>query len=666
MLMGDLELGLENESKQFTLRGDTSIILKNRRAKYFLEDVLSASFQTGNKILIPYKEENERETVLQKIREAFEKYNIPYIDSEEVKNTLSHYYTELENFHSFSEKARRIWNNEVDKNEFEVFKDSVKRNLSNRTLYPKQFLAAFHLAFSQNACNFSVPGAGKTSVVYGAYSYLNNLEKENPKYVNKLLIIGPLSSFGPWEDEYKACFGTTPNSVRLAGGVGKEERKEHLLSLEDPGSTPELTLMSYQSVPFNLEDIKYFLQKSDNKVMVVLDEAHKIKNVDGGIWAEAVLELSKYSKARVVLTGTPIPNGYEDIYNLYQFIWPDKKIIDFNVYQLKDMSTNRFDSRIEKLIHDISPFFIRIKKSDLNLPPIVNHDPYVIPMGPVQREIYDFLENQYMSYLEQNDTALAASEELTKARFIRLMQAATNPDLLRQPLEDFFLEQGLKSEIYIDDRNILNKILEYKKLESPPAKFLFVKNKVQEIIQQNEKVILWGTFIQNIKDLQIYLRKSGIDSELLIGETPVERNGLSGNILSREEIIRKFHDPDCSFKVIIANPFAVSESISLHKACHHALYFERTFNASNFIQSKDRIHRVGLQEDVITNYHYVIAEDSVDETIHRRLMEKENRMLEIIESREIPLIAENLNFDIDLDSDIKAIIRDYVGRNSKA
>jgi hypothetical protein len=40
-------------------------------------------------------------------------------------------------------------------------------------------------------------------------------------------------------------------------------------------------------------------------------------------------------------------------------------------------------------------------------------------------------------------------------------------------------------------------------------------------------------------------------------------------------------------------------------------------------------------------------------------------MLELIETQEIPLFAENMDYDIDLEDDIKAIIRDYVRRTSK-
>ncbi len=667
--MNAAELTIDELKREFILRDPTNSIQGNRRAKYYFQDVLKARISAENSLFIPYFEDQNRETTLKRIHDALDKYGIERADSSEIKDVLNNYYREQENFENFGERARAIWDNDFDKDEFEDFVNTLKDHLPNRTLYPKQLLASFHLAFSQNACNFSIPGAGKTAVVYGAYAYLKNLPNDHPKKVNKLLIIGPLSSFGPWEDEYLECFGRKPFSTRLSGGISKDQRDSHFLSIEPIERTPELTLISYQGASSNLESLQYYLKRTGNNVMVVLDEAHKIKNVEGGLWAESVLRLSEYCASRVVLTGTPIPNGYEDIYNLYEFIWPKKDIIDFNVFQLRDMSTRRFDSRVDKLIENISPFFIRIKKSDI-LPadkyPVANHDGDLVPMGAVQREIYDFIENQYLGYFQENEASLAATAEITKARFIRLMQAATNPALLSTPLERYFKEDGLGSDLFIDDSEVIGKILRYKTLEPVPSKFEFILRKVESLVASGEKVILWGTFIRNIKDLQIYLHANGIESEILIGEVPVEQDEFTEDIVTREKIIRRFHDPNSSFKVIIANPFAVAESISLHKACHHAIYFERTFNAANFIQSKDRIHRVGLAEDITTHYHYVLSENSIDETIHRRLAEKEIRMLELIESREIPLMSENMNYDIDLENDVKAIIRDYVKRTASA
>jgi len=665
-----VELDVDIKGLYFLIKDINNTILENRRAKSYFLKFLDATFK-DNIIIIPITDLFSKDILLKKIQKALDKYDIKQKESDNIKQILNQYFKEKENFIIFSKKAKGIWDNKIDINEFESFKNSLKKNMLARTLYDKQLLAAFHLAFSHNACNFSVPGAGKTSVVYGAYTYLNNLPKDHPDYVNKLLIIGPLSSFGPWEDEHKECFGKVVRSKRLSGGILPQDRERYLYSIEAAEKTAELSLMSYQSVSFNLKGLNFFLSKSDNKVMLVLDEAHKIKNTDDqSTWAPSVLSLAKLPsvKSRVILTGTPIPNGYEDIYNLYEFIWPDKEIINFNVYQLKDMSSNRFDSRIEQLIDNISPFFIRISKKEI-LPsdkyPIINHNPVIVPMGIIQREIYDFIAEKYISYFEDNLEDLSATATLKKARFIRMMQAATNPVLLKQSLENYYREQGVSSELYIDDSEIINKILNYTELEKVPSKFKMVRKIVSKLVNKGEKVVLWGTFISSIKQLQKHLKDYGIASELLIGEVPVERDDLPENIITREKIIRDFHKPDSPFKVIIANPFAVAESISLHKACHTAIYFERTFNAANFIQSKDRIHRVGLKENTKTHYYYILSENSIDQTIHTRLNEKEARMLELIESQEIPLISENMNYDIDFNNDIKAIIRDYVRQITK-
>lgn len=661
--MPSLQLDIDEQELRFVLKGDVSSIVQNYRARHYFGDVLGASFLEDT-ALVPYEHER-REDILRKLHEALRRFGIEHIDAGSIRQILNAYYTERDRFAQFSEKAKGIWHNRIDEKEFRAFKESVERSVVRRVLYDRQLLAAFHLAFSQNACDFSVPGSGKTSTVYAAYSYLSHLPPDDPKSVNKLLVIGPLSSFGPWEDEFLQCFGRVPNSIRLSGGMPRQERDRHLLSIRPVEETPELTLMSYQSVGYNLDSLVYFLQRGGNRVMVVLDEAHRIKNVEGGVWAHAALSLSRHCASRVVLTGTPLPNGYEDLQNLFEFIWPGKDLVKYSVYQLKDMSANRYDSRIPQLIENVSPFFVRIRKSHLMLPPAVSHEPVYVEMDPLQDDIYRYVENRYLSYLVTG-RGLSLRAELTRARVVRLMQAATNPALLRQPLEDYFRAQGLGDELDIDDAEIIRKIFNYSDLTDAPPKFRAVRDIVADLVAEGEKVVIWGVFIHNIRSLQLYLARSGIESELLIGEVPVERDDVSmDDIVTREKVIRTFHDPDSPFRVLIANPHAVSESISLHKACHNAIYLERTFNATHFIQSKDRIHRVGLDPQTTTHYQFILTRDSIDEVIHNRLAEKEARMLEVIEGQEIPLFSENMDYDVDTDSDIKALIRDYVGRASR-
>lgn len=165
--------------------------------------------------------------------------------------------------------------------------------------------------------------------------------------------------------------------------------------------------------------------------------------------------------------------------------------------------------------------------------------------------------------------------------------------------------------------------------------------------------------------MQSYLASRHIESKALYGATPVATDGMSiedeGYEETREGIIKTFHREDSPFKVIIANPFAVAESISLHKVCHNAIYLERSFNCAHFMQSKDRIHRYGLKPGTETNYYYILSRNSIDEVINNRLILKEERMTQLIESMPIPLFD---NLGDGGDADIKAIIEAYAKRKS--
>lgn len=560
-------------------------------------------------------------------------------------------------FVQFSSSARNIRDNKPNLEEFNAFKESLINNMRNRQLYPLQLLSAFHLAFAQNACNFSVPGAGKTSVVYGAYAYLKNLPPTNPKHVDHILIIGPLSSFGPWENEYQECFGYKCESKRLIGGLSSSHKSEYLHSY----NPAELTLTSYQSVMSIKDDLKFFLRH--HNVMVVLDEAHKIKNTTGAITANSTMELAEFAKARAVLTGTPAPNGYEDLYNLFKFIWPDRDIISFNVGQLSNMSQCDDEERVSRLIEQISPFFIRVRKSDLNIPP-AHFQVVRVAMSETQRNIYDAIERRTMEALSTEHDESPFLSRIRKAKLIRLMQVATNPALLRARLFDIDNSEDTLLEESEDDQAFIAQLAQYITDETP-VKFVKTAELVENIITNGGKVVIWATFIQNIEGIKTYLNSRGIATRELYGATPVEKDGMDDEQLSltREAIVREFNSDNSSFNVIIANPFAVAESISLHKKCHNAIYIERSFNAAHFIQSKDRIHRYGLPPGTNTQYYYLVSENSVDETINDRLALKEERLNTIMETMPIPL------FDNVLSAggrdDIKAILSDYAKRAKK-
>ena len=91
------------------------------------------------------------------------------------------------------------------------------------------------------------------------------------------------------------------------------------------------------------------------------------------------------------------------------------------------------------------------------------------------------------------------------------------------------------------------------------------------------------------------------------------------------------------FEVLITNPHTLAESVSLHMVCHDAIYFEYSFNLVHLLQSKDRIHRLGLKSNQYTQYYFLQQyyeyggkEVSIGNKIYQRLKEKEVVMIEAI------------------------------------
>jgi SNF2 family DNA or RNA helicase len=143
---------------------------------------------------------------------------------------------------------------------------------------------------------------------------------------------------------------------------------------------------------------------------------------------------------------------------------------------------------------------------------------------------------------------------------------------------------------------------------------------------------------------------------VVYGEVPT---GQSDDDDTREGRIRRFHqDPAC--RVMIANPAAAGEGISLHRACQYAIYLDRTFNAAHFMQSVDRIHRLGSNRP--SRIDVLQASGTIDIRIQQRLASKIGAMSQILNDEGLRALAydpedvdEQFDGGIDLD-DVEEII----------
>ena len=155
-------------------------------------------------------------------------------------------------------------------------------------------------------------------------------------------------------------------------------------------------------------------------------------------------------------------------------------------------------------------------------------------------------------------------------------------------------------------------------------------------------MIVWVIFTDTALRLNKALKNLNIVSGALLGKSNSVAAQINNN-LSRDEIIDKFKNT-LELNCVIANAAAVGESISLHKnlrgekVCCNAIYLERNFNCAQYLQSRDRIHRVGIADDVIVNYHFLNTPGTLDEHLDNSLKKKSKMMEEFIENEPIPLL----------------------------
>ncbi|MDS0527143.1 DEAD/DEAH box helicase [Clostridium sp. SHJSY1] len=503
-----------------------------------------------------------------------------------------------------------------------------------RALYHYQERLVLQNLLVRNFANFSVPGSGKTTMNYAVFAI--RLQKG---LTNKILVVGPPSCFTAWEEEYEACFKKKANSYLLIGNERDKLYKNY--------NNAMLYLTTYATALKDVDKLIDLLCK--DKFTLILDEAHYIKRFNNGSWARAILELAPFAKFRSINTGTPTPNGIKDIYNLMKFLYPSNILFNSKENFKYILKSN---DGVKKIKEKINPFFGRVTQRDLNLPPY-DEKVITVEMSPIQQKIYNFIVGKALNELAkigQKDLDLVIS--WFEAKVIKLLEASSNPSLL---IKEFCENENYNS---IDQLDIVSLVKAYSNIEKT-NKFKKVMELASNIIGCGDKVIIWSIFVENIKLLNIEFKKIGIPCYTLYGDVP--KNYNENKEFNREKEIKLFMKKN-EASILIANPAVCAEAVSFHKECHNAIYFDRTYNCSQFIQSRERIYRIGLQPNQITNYYLVQNKNTIDESIHNRLIEKGKQMDELLEEDLFDLNYSNDKVsDNYIEEDINSLIKNLNG-----
>lgn len=500
--------------------------------------------------------------------------------------------------------------------DFEKSLNFLKRKLEKHQVY-----SCYHLFNSQSAANFSVPGSGKTSVVLAYYEKLR-IEKK----VNAIFLIGPKNCYYSWKTEFIETLGRDPKLNIL------DKKFSERVDIYKRPVKSEIYACHFSTNVNDLEFIKIFA--SNNKFLIVIDEAHNIKKV-GGKWSTAVLELGKMSDYKVVLTGTPMPNQHKDFYNYLDFLYGDNEVMTAHDKARVDVFVEKNNLNEASLIlrEKLNPFYVRIKKKDLNLSKQIFNSPTIVQMNPIEKNIHEAIITKIKNYpVQKYHENIELIKKIRRARILRLRQNCSYvknlltaiPTDMRDVKED--LTEGIASLIANYDER------------ETPAKIESLKSLVLPLIKNKKKVLIWSSHLKTMDLIKKHLLLEQLNVELINGKTDLKK---------RNDIKIEFNNKNSDLDAIVANPQACSESISLHKACNNAIYYDQNYNTAEFIQSMDRIHRVGGSTTEPVYYDFLHYEDSVDEQVYRRVFEKADRQMQVIEEENVMFDLNYVEDDID-------------------
>lgn len=589
--------------------------------------------------------------IIKETKKRCDRKNIIVEVSEEVQEYLKSNQYSIEQYSKLGIylKSPEQYTIHGEREKFEEFVSVVSSEVM-RPFKKLQLEAAFYEYRMARAANFSVPGSGKTAMILAVFAFLNSSQVEN-EHVDNLLVICPINAFNSWKEEFKQVFG---NKKRLEV-IDCQSSKDFAFDLSLNWKTSNLVLVNYESLTKYKDKLQELLSI---KTMIVFDEVHRIKN-PFGVRAHAALELVKNSRFKFVLTGTPIPNSYQDVYNFLHLLYANEynAFFRWNLDELKNPSVRK----IEEINKALIPFFWRLNKNDLGVP------------KPDPDKFLDVEPSEEQKQLAQS---IYYNESSSLARLIRLIQASTNPELLNKRIaykDMWFADDNDQDDTVEISEEIFNNRLqitsdsaireakgydEYDFSSMISPKFEKGIQKIQELISEGKKVIVWAIFVDTMKKIQNRLGQIGVKSNLVYGQTDVSE---------RQNLIDDFRFGNTM--VMISNPQTLGESVSLHREVHDALYFEYNFNLTFMLQSRDRIHRLGLEDNQYTRYYYLQTKSEpadsgdagyIDEKIYSKLKKKEEIMYNAIDNGDLKIEFSQNEIDeaIDIiDEERKRIIK---------
>lgn len=412
-------------------------------------------------------------------------------------------------------------------------------------------------------------GLGKTVTTLTAIMELKYYRFQ----VNKVLIIAPKKvAEGTWTREKDKWEHT--KMLRVSKVMGSQTKR--IRALNTPA---DLYIINRENVVWLVDHYKNAWPFD----MVVVDESSSFKNHSSKRF-KALACMGSHIKRMVELTGTPSPNGLEDL-------WAQVFLLDggerlghrFEQFRARyfdpgDRGRDRIYNYKPKvgsegsILEKISDICISMKAEDyLELPDIIYHEVPVILDGKAEKAYLE-LERQMVLELPEEEEEISVTSAAALSN--KLLQLANGA--IYDEFHNAHEVHTCKIEAFLE------------LVESLNGKSVLVFYNFQHDRERLQNA-LWGTkkvvrILENTED---------------------ENDWNSGKI-----------------DVLMAHPASCAYGLNLQQGGNHVIWFGLTWNYELYSQANKRLHRQGQTEKVII--HHLVCSGTRDEDVMRALEHKDN------------------------------------------
>lgn len=420
-------------------------------------------------------------------------------------------------------------------------------------------------------------GLGKTVSTLTAIKEL----KYNRFQVNKVLIIAPKKvAEGTWSKEKDKWNHTKDFRVSLV--LGSQQKRIKALSVN-----ADLYIINRENIPWLVD----YLRNDWYFDTVVIDESSSFKNSRSKRFKALKMVLPKINRL-IELTGTPSPNGVEDlwaqIYLLDQGTRLEKYITHFRAKYMEPNKRNRsqiFDYKIkdgvyDSIINKISDICISMKSEDYLELPDLSYNEIPVILNDKARRDYDKMERDFVLELE------GAEDEITAVN-----AAALSNKLLQISNGAVYDSTGIYTEVH----------------DAKIEAFLELVERLQ-----GKSLLVFYNFQHDRDRIKRALEKS----DLVVKElktTQDEDDWNAGKI-----------------DILLTHPASAAYGLNLQEGGNHVCWFGLSWNLEHYQQANKRLHRQGQKEKVII--HHLVTQGTRDEDVMRALDNKAGVQEEIMQS----------------------------------